>query len=241
MTPVIRPRSLSDTVLSRLRDDIVHGELELGQLLSERALAEKLGVSKTPVRESLARLEIEGLVRIVPQRGAYVFTLSSEEVTRLCEFRLTLEAAALRLAMDREPQALADALAAIVERMKQARRRKDVRDYLDADTAFHEAIFAHCRNGYLRDTYKLHVGKIAALRTHLAGKPLHTEKSFAEHVEITGMIAAGSPGEALGVLDRHIDRTKSTYGDGVDDIAAADRGVAASAAALPERARRRGR
>jgi DNA-binding GntR family transcriptional regulator len=223
MAPVIRPRSLSETVLSRLRDDIVHGELALGQLLSERALAEKLGVSKTPVRESLARLEIEGLVRIVPQRGAFVFTLSSDEVTTLCEFRLTLEAAAIRFAIERRPQALATDLVHVVERMKRARSRNDLRDYLDADTAFHEAFFVHCQNAYLRDAYSLHVGKIAALRTHLAVKPMHTEKSFAEHKEITRLVAEGALQEALCVLDVHIERSRTTYESGVDDIAAADR------------------
>jgi DNA-binding GntR family transcriptional regulator len=238
MAPVIRPQSLSETVLNRLRDDIVHGELALGHLLSERVLAEKLGVSKTPVRESLARLEIEGLVRIVPQRGAFVFTLSSDEVTTLCEFRLTLEAAALRFAIERKPRALASDLAHVVERMKRARSRGNVRDYLDADTAFHEVFFAHCENSYLRDTYALHVGKIAALRTHLSGKPLHTEKSFAEHEEIARLLADGALQHALSVLDVHIERSKTTYASGIDDIAAADRGPPARPSRISEVPRR---
>ena len=65
-------------------------------------LAENFGVSKTPVREALAQLRLEGLVRIVPQRGAFVFTLSAREVMNMCELRLTLEAAALRLAFERD-------------------------------------------------------------------------------------------------------------------------------------------
>jgi DNA-binding GntR family transcriptional regulator len=223
MSPIIRPRSLGETVLTRLRDDIVHGELELGELLSERVLAEKLGVSKTPVRESLVRLEMEGLVRIVPQRGAFVFTMSSDEVAKFSEFRLMLEASALRFAADREPEELAADLADIVERMTRARNRKDLRGYLDADTAFHEAIFAHCQNSYLRNAYALHVGKIAALRTHLASKPLHTEKSYAEHKEIAQLLAEGALQEALAVLDIHVERYRLTYASGVDDIAAADR------------------
>jgi DNA-binding GntR family transcriptional regulator len=223
MNPVTRPRSLTETVLDRLRGDIVHGELALGQLLSERTLAESLGVSKTPVRESLARLEVEGLVRIVPQRGAFVFTLSSDEVIKLCEFRQTLEAAALRFAMQRELMAVARNLAAVVERMKRARTRGEIRDYLDADSAFHKVFFAHCQNPYLRETYALHAGKVSALRTHLAVKPLHTEKSFAEHQEIARLVAEGALDDALEVLDAHIDRTRSTYAQGIEDIAAADR------------------
>ena len=97
MERISRPPSLAETVLDRLRADIVRGALGLGELLSERVLAEKLGVSKTPVREALAQLRQEGLVRIVPQRGAYVFSLSAPEVIAICEFRQTLEAAALRM------------------------------------------------------------------------------------------------------------------------------------------------
>ena len=80
MRPIERPRSLTGTVLAQLRESIVSGDLELGAALSERVLAEKLGVSKTPVREALAQLRVEGLVRIYPQRGAYVFTLSARRV-----------------------------------------------------------------------------------------------------------------------------------------------------------------
>src|SRR5919204_2437086 len=81
-----RPKSLAETVLAHLRSSIVHGDLELGQPLSERQLADELGVSKTPVREALAQLRNEGLVLIYPQRGAFVFTLSAREVAELCEF-----------------------------------------------------------------------------------------------------------------------------------------------------------
>jgi len=223
MRPIERPRSLTETVLAQLREAIVSGDLELGSALSERALAVKLGVSKTPVREALAQLRVEGLVRIYPQRGAYVFTLSAHEVIALCEFRQTLEAAALRLAIERHPGELADEIREIVGQMETARRRNDTKAYLGADTRFHQAFFRHCGNDYLVDTYELHVGKIAALRTHLAAKPLHTEMSYREHCELSGLIAGGWLTQALDVLDVHIDRTKSTYSAGIEDIAMADK------------------
>jgi DNA-binding GntR family transcriptional regulator len=223
MRPIQRPRSLTETVLAQLRESIVSGDLELGSALSERALAIKLGVSKTPVREALAQLRVEGLVRIYPQRGAYVFTLSAHEVIALCEFRQTLEAAALRLAVERYPTELAKEIRAIVSDMESARKRNDTKAYLRADTRFHQAFFRRCGNEYLVDTYELHVGKIAALRTHLAVKPLHTEMSYREHCELSDLIAQGQLIRALGVLDVHIDRTKSTYSAEIDDIAMADK------------------
>ncbi len=229
MDPIERPRSMAGEVVRRLRDAIVSGDLRLGQELSERQLAESLGVSKTPVREALAQLRLEGLVRIYPQRGVTVFTLSANEIRDICELRQALEAAALAHALERNPERLREGLARVVEAMKAARRDGDARAYLDADTAYHQVFFEACGNRYLEETYRLHVGKIAALRTHLAHKPMHTQKSFEEHLEMLDLLRSGDVSSALAVLDRHIDRTKSTYAAEIEDIAAAD-GSAARAA-----------
>lgn len=222
MEPIARPLSLTETVLAQLRQAIVRGDLALGATLSERVLALQLGVSKTPVREALAQLRLEGLVRIYPQRGAAVFTLSAREVKEICEFRQTLETAALRLSLERDPKGLSADLDAAVAAMVEARRRTDTKAYLDADTEFHLAFFRRCGNTYLSETYGLHVGKIAALRTHLAGKPLHTQRSFEEHCEIAAMVGSGDTASLMAVLDRHIERTRLTYAESVDDIAQAD-------------------
>jgi DNA-binding GntR family transcriptional regulator len=195
MRPIERPRSLTGTVLAQLRESIVSGDLELGAALSERVLAEKLGVSTTQVIE-------------------------------ICEFRQTLETAALRIAIERRPKELAHELDAIIGDMETARARDDTKAYLHADTRFHQAFFRHCGNSYLIDTYELHIGKIAALRTHLAAKPRHTELSYREHCQLRDLIAAGQLANVLDVLDVHIDRTKSTYSAEIDDIAMADKQAA---------------
>jgi DNA-binding GntR family transcriptional regulator len=223
MRPIKRPQSLTAAVLQRLRQSIVEGDLALGQPLSERQLAEMFGVSKTPVREALAQLRHEGLVRILPQRGAFVFTLSAREVMNMCELRLTLEAAALRFAFERDRKGLLDGLKGTVRVMERARAAHDMRAYLNADTAFHEIFFKSCDNPLLADNYSIYLGKIAALRTHLAVKPLHTERSFEEHRDILASVAAGDLQTTLAILDRHIERTKTTYAETVDDIAAADK------------------
>lgn len=211
-----------ESAVKRLRDAIVSGDFELGQPLSERQLAERLEISKTPVREALAQLRREGLVRILPQRGASVFTLSQQEVVEICELRQALEATALKAAMERDPRRFAEALAAIVQRMAKARARRDLKAYLNEDTAFHLSFFAHCGNRLMAQNYDLFVGKIAALRTHLAHKPQHTELSFREHEIMHDAVARGDSAAALAVLDVHIARTKETYSEEVTDIAAAD-------------------
>jgi DNA-binding GntR family transcriptional regulator len=226
VVPIARASSLAEVAVERLRQAIVSGELGLGEPLSERALADRLGVSKTPVREALAQLRREGLVRILPQRGAFVFTLSAREVVEICELRQCLEASAMRLALERNPVPLVSDLHQLVAAMEEARRKGEVRAYLAADTDYHQCLFRHCGNQYMAETYDLLVGKIAALRTHLAGKPQHTEKSFAEHREMLRLLRACALTEALSVLDTHIGRTRSTYAAEIEDIAAADDGRA---------------
>lgn len=227
MPPIERPQSLSETVLSHLRQAIVQGDIELGQPLFERQLAVELGVSKTPVREALAELRREGLVRIVPQKGAFVFTLSAQEVSELCELRVTLESAALRLAMERNGSAFARDMDTVVRRMGAARAKGDERAYLKEDTVFHALFFDHCGNQYMRRAYDMVVGKIAALRTHLATKPLHTKKSFKEHQAMLSAVQHQDIERTLSILDVHIGRTRKTYATEIEDIAAADRAVRA--------------
>jgi DNA-binding GntR family transcriptional regulator len=223
MKPIQRPQSITGEVAGRIRQAIISGDLALGEDLSERQLAEKLGVSKTPVREALAQLRLEGLVRASPPRGVTVFTLSAEEIREMCELRQALEVAALRLAMERNPASLIAALAEVIEDMTAALANGDVRAYLAADTLFHLRFLEHCGNSHLLETYRMHVGKIAALRTHLAQKPQHTEKSFNEHKTIHDLLSRGDIAASLDILDQHIDRTKRTYSSTIEDIAAADR------------------
>src|SRR5579862_9332248 len=80
---IARPRSLSAIVVDRIRDLIVTGKLELGEQLSENALAEQLGVSRTPVREAFMRLEAERLVEVKPQRGTFVFRYDASELREI--------------------------------------------------------------------------------------------------------------------------------------------------------------
>src|SRR3546814_2324752 len=105
-----RPKSLTTLAVDEIRGRIVRGELGLGAPLSENALALELGVSKTPIREALLQLKMEGLVSIQPQRGSFVFDMTVEEIRQLGELRATLEVTALELAMQRNRAALVGAL-----------------------------------------------------------------------------------------------------------------------------------
>jgi DNA-binding GntR family transcriptional regulator len=217
-----RPASLTEIALQEIRVAIVEGALPLGSAISEGQLAASLGISKTPVREALAQLRMEGLVTIVPQSGTFVFTLSATEVVEICELRQTLEAAALRLALERNRERLIEGLAEVCARMDKVRAAKDEPAYLRLDSAFHEQFFANCGNNYFADAYARIVPKVAALRTHLATRPDHTRMSYDEHKQILHAIERKRDKELVPILDKHIERTRSAYTRNIEDIAAAD-------------------
>jgi DNA-binding GntR family transcriptional regulator len=224
-----RPASLTEIALQEIRTAVVEGTLPLGSAISEGQLAASLGISKTPVREALAQLRMEGLVTIVPQSGTFVFTLSATEVVEICELRQTLEAAALRLALERNRSRLIEGLAEVCAGMDKVRAAGDEPAYLRLDSAFHEQFFANCGNRYFAEAYARIVPKVAALRTHLAIRPDHTRMSYEEHKQILHAIQRKRDKELIPILDKHIERTRSAYTRNIEDIAAADRAAPSSA------------
>ena len=215
-----RPPSLTAIAAHRLREAIVNGDLGLGEPLSESALAERFGMSKTPVREALARLRLEGLVTIAPQRGSFVFSLSAREVGEMAELRLVLETAALRFAFERRRQSLVADLRGVLDRMEATSLVRDIRGYLRLDTDFHHQFLRHCANAYLAESYRLIEGKVAAVRTHLSARPKYTLRSFAEHRRMVQCLERGDLSTALAVLSKHIGRGGHMYHEAVEDIAA---------------------
>jgi DNA-binding GntR family transcriptional regulator len=163
------------------------------------------------VREALAQLRDEGLVSIEPQKGARVFSLSEEEVSQICDFRQAIEIAAFELALARDPVGLSVEMSRVVEEMARKRDKSDERGYLSLDTTFHHLIFEKAGNIYLTASYDRYTGKIAALRTHLAKFPQHTDLSFMEHQRISAAVGQGDMAEIKSLLIEHIDRTRQAY------------------------------
>jgi DNA-binding GntR family transcriptional regulator len=212
-----RPKSLRELATELLRDRIIDGTLKMGQSLSERSISEELGVSKSPVREALAQLRDEGLVIIEPQKGARVFSLTENEVFQICDFRLAIETAGFKLALERSSEALALDMDKVVAEMTKA---QDTRRYLQLDTRFHQLIFIHSRNDYLTACYDRYLGKIAALRTHLSSMPDHTRLSFEEHGMLAEAVRRRNLPKIEALLHEHIERTRTTYSQSVEMLGA---------------------
>ncbi len=206
-----RPRSLTELVTEHLRAEIVSGALDFGAALSEATIAQRLEVSRTPVREAFQRLEIEGLVRSEPQRGTFVFSTSKAELASLCDVRSVLETGAIHLAIKHDAPGLVKRLSAVIRRMDKEQAAGNVSAYLYLDHEYHQAVIDSAANIYLDQAYQTIAPRMAALRNRLGAHPDLIAKSYREHGEIRDLLANGDIDEALQVLELHIGRKEGSY------------------------------
>ncbi len=200
----VRPISLAVVVTSRLRREIVDGEFDFGEALSESKIAARYGVSRTPVREAFARLDLEGLVRTEPQHGTFVLRMDREEFAQISETRAILEIAALRLAIKRNRDKLTRRWKRHVTAMKSAKADGDGRRYSRYDGDFHQALFDLAANPFLDAAGQSFAAKMASVRNRHGGQPEHMARSFAEHVELLDLVERGKTSSAANLLKRHI-------------------------------------
>lgn len=137
---------LRDVVFQTLRQAILRGELEPGERLMEIHLAERLGVSRTPIREAIRKLELEGLVMMIPRRGAVVASITEKDLKDVLEVRRTLELMAGEVACDRITKELLEKLRQAAEEFSDALSLEDVTKQAAADVKFHEIIYAATGN-----------------------------------------------------------------------------------------------
>jgi len=201
-----RPQLLTDLAMERIREAIVRGDFKLGELVSEAQIAQRLGTSKTPVREALVRLKIEGLVDVHPQRGTEVFRLSPEDVGRLCRFRSMLELAALREAATQNRAKLLEALGALLKDLAVAEKKGDVDALAAIDMDFHHQFFVCCDNDYLRGAYALIRYQLLALRHR---SPI--EQCVESHQVLYNAIERNDVDGACELLAEHVGNTEERY------------------------------
>ena len=131
---------LRDVVFNTLRQAILLGELKPGERLMEIHLAEKLGVSRTPIREAIRKLELEGLVTMVPRKGAEVAQITEKSMNDVLEVRRALDALCAELACDRITPEELETLGLACESFETAVRTGDAKEIAHADVALHDII-----------------------------------------------------------------------------------------------------
>ena len=199
---------LRDVVFQTLRQAILRGELKPGERLMEIYLAQKLGVSRTPVREAIRKLELEGLVLMIPRKGAVVAEITISDLEDVLEVRMALEELAVKLACRMITEEQLEQIRILAEEFEQTLYGEDVGACAQADMKFHEAIYAATGNGRLVQILNNLREQMYRYRMeYLKDRDAHCQL-VQEHAEILEALRARDVERALAASGCHIERQK---------------------------------
>lgn len=210
--------SLRANVFKELEQAILNGNFAPGDSLIEQRLSAELGVSRTPVREALRQLELEGLVKTVPNKGAVVIGVSTKDILDIYSIRMKIESLAARWAATNITDEELDALREVVELQTFYVSRSDAMQVWNLDTRFHEIIFEACRSRPLRHTlsgFHHYIQKARELSFKTAGR---ARLSVEEHRAILEAIAAHDPDEAERLTELHISMARENVAGNLGEV-----------------------
>jgi len=198
--------SLHDEILSRLRDYIVEGNIPDGARISERQLCEMLKVSRTPLREALKVLAAEGLVELLPNRGARVRPLSAEDIRELFDLMGGLEGLAGRLACEQISDEEIGKIEQLHHDMYGFYMRREMQGYFRMNQLIHHAIVEAAGNSALRTTYESLAGRIRRVRfsANFAHQRERWSEAMREHEVILEALRRRAAGELSDILFQHL-------------------------------------
>ncbi len=196
--------SLSAKVFDSLENEILTGVLERGEVLSENKISARLGVSRTPVREALQRLEQEGLVKTEPGKGAVVLGISHGDLLDIYEIRIRIEGLAARYAARNITEEQSRKMLELVELQEFYVFRNDSFKLRDLDSQFHSMIYEFCTSRILTDTLNSLHHKIERFRRMSVETGGRGSLSVEEHREIAAALAAHDEDRAEELLIAHI-------------------------------------
>ncbi len=200
----IQRRYLHDEVADRLRELILSGDLEPRARVNEVELCERFGTSRTPLREAIKILSSEGLVELLPNRGARVASLSAQEIDEMVQVVAGLEAIAAELACQRAGEDEIDAIAADTEQMAAAWRRRDEHAYFTINRAIHEAMMAAARNATLKAIYANLSSRIQRMRYTAHKTDAQWQRAMGEHLEMVRLLRARDGEKLAALMKLHI-------------------------------------
>lgn len=208
-----------DNAYRTIRDGIVSGQFPQGSHLTAQQLAESSGLSRTPVREAMRRLDAEGLIRLIPNRGAFVSRWTRAEIEQIYEVRILLEAFAAQAAADRATEDQVAELRSLAREMNEA-VDSEVLDHgqiAEINSRFHRAVLDACGNSRLREL----IGSLTEMPLVLVTFRNYTRdelrRSAIQHSELVDAIEARDGGWANAVMTAHIRSARQTLMRGTSD------------------------
>ena len=214
--PIARS-TLPEAAAERLRTLIIEGELPPGAKLNERELSERLGVSRTPLREAFRMLAADGLLVQLPNRGAQVVALSREDVRGAFEVMGALEGLAGELAVARVTESDIADLHALQAEMEAAHAGRDLPAYYRINRQIHDRLNAIAGNAVLEQTYRTLNGRLHALRFRSNLNPAKWDQAVSEHRSMIEALAARDGAALRDLLVGHLRAKQQAVLDSMDN------------------------
>jgi len=202
-------KPLREMVFESLREAIIHGRLRPGERLMEIQLAEELGVSRTPVREAIRKLELERFVVMVPRKGAYVAGLSVKDIVDIFEVRAALEGLAAGLAAERITEEEMDQLERSIHQINLS-SEDDIKAVVEGDTTFHSLLYKASRNQRLEQIIMNLHEQINRFRMTSLSQPGRLKVAIDEHIKIVEAISERNVELAQQLATEHIENAEQS-------------------------------
>ena len=196
---------LRDVVFHTLRQAILRRELKPGERLMEIQLANKLGVSRTPIREAIRKLELEGLVLMIPRKGAEVAEITEKSLRDVLEVRRALEELAVELVCEKITEEQIQDLKDAAEEFKESLESGDITRIAEADVKFHDVIYMATDNQKLIQLLNNLREQMYRYRVEYLKRSDFHQQLIDEHEEIIETIENGQKDRAVQVVCQHVD------------------------------------
>ncbi len=206
-SPADQGDALADRLRRQIAEWIFNGQVSPGQRLDERGLAEKLSVSRTPVREALRQLQAAGLVDIAPNRGAVVATVDLHRLAELFEVVAEFESVCARLATSRMTPIEKGSIREILADEQSAAQAGDVEAFATANRRLHTAIVAGAHNKALEEAVSSYRIRTAPFRKAQLTLPDRLTATAADDARVIAMILAGDGAGAAAAVKTHLETT----------------------------------
>lgn len=206
-------KPLREIVFESLREAIISGHLRPGERLMEIQMAEEMGVSRTPVREAIRKLELEGFVVMVPRKGAYVAGVSIKDIADVFEVRAALEGLAAGLAAERITDAELEVLERSLVHVAEASEAGDLEKLVSMDTDFHDSLYKACRNERLVQILSNLREQIQRFRSTSLSHPGRMKLAWEEHKQIVEAISERNVEVARELAREHIENAENSMLD----------------------------
>lgn len=201
--------SLSARVFHKLREDILAGNYLPNEELKEKAIGDELGVSRTPVREALRQLELEGLITIIPNKGAYVVGLTKKDIRDIYEIRLLLEGLCAGWAAEHIAEAQLQELEENIFLTRFHAEKQNWEQMVELDNRFHEILYQSCGSKELERVLKEYHQYVQRVRRVTLARPNRSLNSCEEHQVILEALKERNPQKAEDAAQAHIRHTMS--------------------------------